>query len=396
MCNPHHAIDDAWESFAPLGSRERRGEFLGHPGVALAPHSWVLEVDKGELDTARVQHEAGEALREGQIVLRVEGVAMTANTMTYAALGDALGYWRLFPAEPGWGRIPAWGHGRVIASRCAGCDAGALLFGLFPIASSVILTARRSKQRLTATDPHRSALNPVYNQYFFEPDAPDAVLAAKAAFHPLLILSFVLYHHLKDSGWFDADEVVVTSASSKTALGFAFLARNEVSCTGLTSSAQKRWLEATAAYRTVSEYGLGAGEILGRRVLIVDFSGSSAVVERIVLELGDRVVRVVNVGFTHVTKAVVPGTEEESARAELFFGPDHIERLVKNLGGVEFNKNFERALEAFIDTSSSWFAVHYVDGAAKLISAYQRLRRGALPASEILIARPNYGRDEGT
>jgi hypothetical protein len=357
---------------------------------ALANGSWALEVDRSNLDAARVKHEAGGTLLENQILVRVERVAMTANTMTYAALGDTLGYWRLFPSEPGWGRIPAWGHGRVIVSRSAECEVGTLLFGLFPLASSVVLTVRRSRLGFKVTDSHRSGLNPVYNQYFQEADVSDDVLAAKAAFHPLLILSFVLHHHLKESGWFDADEVVVLSASSKTALGFAFLARNDVPCTGLTSLRQQEWLEATRVYGKVSDYARGASEILGRRVLIVDFSGDAAVMERLMLELGARVAWVVKVGYTHVAEAVVLGTAEESARSEVFFGPAHIERLVRTLGGAEFNRNFERALSAFVAASRPWFTVHYVDGMAQLVGEYQRLRRGALPAAEIMIARPNY------
>jgi hypothetical protein len=355
---------------------------------------WGLEVDRSNLDAVRVRHEALGPLFDGQILVRVERVAMTANTMTYAALGDMLGYWRLFPAEPGWGRIPAWGHGKVIVSRSAECEVGSLLFGLFPMASSAVLTVRRSRQGFKVTDSHRIELNPVYNQYFLEADAPDDVLAAKSVFHPLVILSFVLHYHLKASRWFNADEIVVISASSKTALGFAFLARSEVSCTGLTSLPHQRWVEATGVYEKVCEYGLGADGILGSRVLIIDFSGNAAVLKRTVLELGSRVVWIVKVGYTHVAQTVVPGDEEESARSEVFFGPDHIERLVKNLGGAEFNKNFENALAPFVDASKSWFTFHCVDGKAKLVDAYRRLRRGALLASEILIARPSHAAEE--
>lgn len=127
--------------------------------------SWTLEVCKQQLAHSRLQHAATPSPAEGQLCVQVEQLALTANTMTYAALGDALGYWSLFPASaPGWGRIPAWGHGRVVESKVEGLSAGQRLFGLFPMASQLVLQGRRSRLGLRETSPHRLVLNPIYNQ----------------------------------------------------------------------------------------------------------------------------------------------------------------------------------------------------------------------------------------
>ena len=42
----------------------------------------------------------------GQALFRVDRFAFTANNISYALSGDMLGYWRFFPTEEGWGRIP--------------------------------------------------------------------------------------------------------------------------------------------------------------------------------------------------------------------------------------------------------------------------------------------------
>ncbi|MGA2549555.1 MAG: DUF2855 family protein [Burkholderiaceae bacterium] len=363
---------------------------------AFASNPWYLEVDPNELNTVRIKHEHGAPLLDGQVLLRVEDFAMTANTMTYAALGDSFGYWRLFPADPGWGRIPAWGHARVIESRSGECEVGRVLFGFLPMGSSVLMTVRRSSQGIKATDPHRVELNPVYNQYSLEAYACDDACAAKAVFHPLFILSFVLHHYLVESEWFGADEVVVISASSKTALGFAFLAKDDISCKGLTSPSHQKWLEATGAYDRVIQYGAGLRETRGNRVLIIDFSGNAALVKTITAELGNRMVWMVSVGYTHVARAATLKGDEDVARSEIFFGPDHIVRLVRIWGGAGFNTRFADALASFIDESHAWFQLRYADGIAEIGSAYKQLREGTLLASEILIARPNHGvRHEG-
>jgi hypothetical protein len=43
---------------------------------------------------------------EGEVLFQVGKFAFSANNVTYALLGEALRYWDIFPAEPGWGRIP--------------------------------------------------------------------------------------------------------------------------------------------------------------------------------------------------------------------------------------------------------------------------------------------------
>ena len=67
--------------------------------------------------------------------MKVDRFAFTANNITYAMLGDQLKYWQLFPAPEGFGNIPVWGFGRVIASKHPQVAEGELLFGYFPMAT---------------------------------------------------------------------------------------------------------------------------------------------------------------------------------------------------------------------------------------------------------------------
>src|ERR1700761_5317424 len=58
-----------------------------------------------------------DALPDEALLVKVESFAFTANNITYATLGDQLKYWQLFPASPGFGNVPVWGFGEVVASR---------------------------------------------------------------------------------------------------------------------------------------------------------------------------------------------------------------------------------------------------------------------------------------
>ncbi|MEM7135677.1 MAG: DUF2855 family protein [Myxococcota bacterium] len=55
------------------------------------------------------------------MVFRVDRYALTANNISYATAGDMIGYWRFFPAEEGWGRLPCFARDALDrAQRFAG------------------------------------------------------------------------------------------------------------------------------------------------------------------------------------------------------------------------------------------------------------------------------------
>ena len=77
----------------------------------------TLLVRQDQLATTRLTTTDDTPLAEGQVRVRVESFALTANNITYAALGDMLNYWQFFPTgEAGWGIVPVWGFGTVVQS----------------------------------------------------------------------------------------------------------------------------------------------------------------------------------------------------------------------------------------------------------------------------------------
>jgi hypothetical protein len=75
------------------------------------------------------------------LLVKVDRFAFTANNITYAMLGEELKYWQLFPAPDGFGNIPVWGFGEVIASKHPQVGEGELLFGYFPMATHLVIEA---------------------------------------------------------------------------------------------------------------------------------------------------------------------------------------------------------------------------------------------------------------
>ena len=82
----------------------------------MADAGLVFEVEKSDWKRTRFVDEPVPELAPGQVLFRVDRFALTANNITYAVAGDMLGYWRFFPCEAGWGRIPVMGFANVIRS----------------------------------------------------------------------------------------------------------------------------------------------------------------------------------------------------------------------------------------------------------------------------------------
>ena len=188
-----------------------------------------FEVVKGELSNTRVSTITEDELPDAAIRVAIERFALTANNVTYGVVGERIGYWRFFPAEEPWGVIPVWGFGNVVESRLTGVDAGERLYGFFPMASHCDLQlGKLTDDRLLDGTPHRRELPAVYNSYartqaetWYDSSMDDE----RMLLMPLFVTSYCLYDFLVDNEYFGAEQIIVSSASSKTAIGLALCAR---------------------------------------------------------------------------------------------------------------------------------------------------------------------------
>ena len=78
---------------------------------------WTVVVDRDDLTKTEVLHDEVPALSDGEVLLRVDRVGLTANNVTYGVIGEMIGYWRFFPVMAE-GRIHTPAH--AAAARAAG------------------------------------------------------------------------------------------------------------------------------------------------------------------------------------------------------------------------------------------------------------------------------------
>jgi hypothetical protein len=322
------------------------------------------------------------ALAPGQALLRIDRFSFTANNITYGAVGDLIGYWSFFPARDGWGRIPVWGFADVVRSRHAALPTGERVYGYFPMSTHVVLQVDRvSGAGFVDAAPHRASLPPIYNQYSrvaampgYEP-AGEALLAL---FRPLFTTSFLLDDFLAVNDAFGADAAVLSSASSKTALGLAFLLTERgVETIGLTSPANLAFVERTGCYRRVLAYEeIGSLAARGDTVL-VDFAGNAGIVGAVHRTLGERLKHNCAVGLTHWEKRT-PVADLPGPAPTFFFAPDHARRRMADWGTDGFRSRVGDAMQRFFASAGRWLRIVEGRGVAAVTAVYRDAVEGRI------------------
>ena len=213
--------------------------------------NYSFEVMQADLTSTRLvdlpEPESLE-LGTGEAILVVDKFALTANNITYGVAGDIIGYWQFFPAEENWGHIPVWGIGTVLAANGSDLNDGDQYYGYFPMSSYLVVKPEHVTGRgFTDGAEHRAPLPSVYNQYALMNEANGfdrQYNDHQMVYRPLFTTSFVLDDFLFDNDCFGATNVILSSASSKTSFGLAFLLHNNrtIKVTGLTSAANKAFV----------------------------------------------------------------------------------------------------------------------------------------------------------
>jgi hypothetical protein len=342
-------------------------------------------VDKADLTRCRfvpARDTAGMSLPRGAVLVRPDCFALTANNVTYGVAGDMMGYWGFFPAAEGWGRIPVWGFGDVVRSEHEGLAAGERLYGYFPISTFAVLEPDRvTPGGFVDTTAHRAALPPFYNQYTrvaADPGYAPTNEGAIAIFRPLFATGFLLDDWLERERFFGAKQVVLSSASSKTAMALAFLLKargGAVRVVGLTSAGNAAFVRATGYYDDVVTYDEIAQRVAAEPGVFVDFAGNPSVVEAVHRRLAEKLRYSCQVGITHWDRLGAPAALPGPAPV-LFFAPDHLQKRLADWGPAEFAVRLGGAMQRFLASADAWLRITAGQGPAAIEAVYRALLEG--------------------
>ncbi|MGW4677371.1 DUF2855 family protein [Micromonospora taraxaci] len=343
--------------------------------------SWTFAVTRDDLGQTTLVDGVAPVAADGEAVLRVDRVGVTANNVTYAVLGDAMRYWEFFPPAsrglgPQWGLPPLWGFAEVVASTVAGVEVGQRVYGYLPPAGHLLVRPDRvDASGFRDASPHRAELPSPYNAYrstsgdpAYQPDQEDLLIL----FRPLFFTSFMLADQVVDNDFYGAESLLVSSASSKTAYAAAFELRGRgPRLVGLTSPGNLAFTRSLGCYDEVVSYDDvdGVDAVL---TVYLDLSGAPTTRAALRRHLGDRLVRDIAVGLTNQT----PNAD---AAEEVFFAPVQMRKRSQDWGRDGLDRRFTEAWQRFTAVVGGWLDVQVGVGPEALREAWIDVLAGRTP-----------------
>lgn len=341
-----------------------------------------FEILRTDLHQTRFASAAAPSPADGEALLRVESFGLTSNNITYAVFGEAMRYWDFFPAsDPHWGKLNVWGYAHVEESRHPDLAPGMRVYGYLPCASHLLVVPDRINEKgFVDAAPHRLPLPSAYQGYrdvTTDPVYSTDREAEHILFFPLFFTSFLIDDFVADEGFFGADTIVISSASSKTAIIAAYLLakRGGVHVAGLTSAGNKAFVEGLRVYDSVHLYDNISG-LPGDRAVYIDISGDGRVRADVHARYGDRLAHSSAVGMTHWTEMAQGNGHLAGPKPVFFFAPDRIKKRGADWGTAKLDQNVAESWAPFAEWASNWLRVERIFSEDDIQRAYLELLDG--------------------
>jgi hypothetical protein len=365
---------------------------------------WTIAIDRDAIDRAEVVPLAPAVLGEGQIEVAVTSYAMTANNVTYAVFGKPMGlfgndqgYWDFFSLPTGPGTLPIWGFATVTQSRADGVAVGDEFYGYFPMASHAVLTVGKAAAHgFTDVTPQRTTLPPIYNGYQRLAALGDYRAQDRdmwPLFRPLFLTGWLIADQLEDEGDYGARQILVASASSKTAVGLGFAyrqqARARAEMIGLTSAANVAELARRGLYDAVIAYDDIAMLDPATPSVLIDMAGNDAVTAAVHGHFVSALAASIIVGKSHwdaaaeAASATLPGPARQG-----FFAPARSQKRASDWGPAAFQQRLAAAWLAFMDMAPSLTTPEHSRGSEGALAAYRTMLAGKVPTDRGLLVAP--------
>ena len=333
-------------------------------------------------------------LAAGQVRVRIEHFAFTANNITYAVFGDSMHYWRFFPAAEGWGCIPVWGFATVEASAYEGLATGERLYGYWPMASHALLQPGDiGANSFSDVSAQRAELPAVYNRYMRVARAMDDHAAREgeyAVLKPLFATAWLIDDFMHEATDFGARTLLLSSASSKTAYSTAFCLERRAGRTarvvGATSPTRLGFARSLGLYDEVIAYDAVTSMARDETAAYIDFAGDASFRRAVHEHWRDTLTHSCSVGGTHHA-ALGSGAGLPGPRPQLFFAPARIAKRSapppEGFGRAGLMQQIDEAFGEFIAHATAstepWITIDHRQGDFESVFSGGDLERHFLP-----------------
>ena len=368
--------------------------------MANQAEQWQILIEKDNIEQAEIAQSTAAPLADGEVLVALQSCGLTSNNVTYAVLGrtmgkgsDIPGYWNFFPSEnDAVGILPVWGFGRVQASNHPDLEVGEILYGYFGLTSHTVLKpAHVSATTVHDGSDHRLKLAAVYNQYTRLQGLPPIPAEQKylwPVFRPLLFTGFMIADQFLDEAFYNSEQLIISSASSKTALMTAYTLNQydtRPQLIGLTSSGNKSYVQASGLYDEVVTYDEIDQLDAEITTSYIDIAGNKAVANQVHNHFVDQLKFSLGVGLSHWDEA---GGRRPIVGPKMvtFFAPGRIKLRTAQWGSQGLNERLMAVWNGFVQIAPQLTTITEQQGAAKALATYVDLVKGTVDPRAGLIA----------
>ncbi|KZT19944.1 hypothetical protein NEOLEDRAFT_1141377 [Neolentinus lepideus HHB14362 ss-1] len=368
------------------------------------------------------------------IVIRVDRFGFSANNITYQALGEEAHY-RYFDFHPApscleknvspkmHGLVPVWGFGTVEVSKVEDVNVGERVYGYFAPARYIVVPvapATVGKYGFLVPRPNLPADRKPYNliqrcrtdpQYIPTSEGEDLTML----FRPLYWTAFWCDDWLNASHYRGgATKVVISSASSKTAVSLGYLVRKRFkgkgTVVGLTSKRNVGYVSGLKVFDEVVRYEDVDAMVMEQeeRWIYVDVAGNDSVNGKVLEKAREgtgELVAAVNLGATTLAPGAssdekhrltpkislnappsgsFPGSQT-SVEFEPFFMPEWLAVRRTQLSIPEITSMQNAAWVELMRECPRWVRVERVYGGQEVGKSYKRVVKGRVGPEMALV-----------
>ena len=358
--------------------------------------STQIWINQSKLDETKVVEKTlyCDDLSEDEVLLKTDSFGFSANNITYAALGFKMGYWGFFPATEGYGIVPVWGFATVVASNHPEVKTGEKVFGYLPMASHWVIKAGKvTSHGFSDIHEQRKSISPVYDQYLRcanDPGYDSNREAWQLNFRPLYMTSFVLDDFVDEFN--QGESLLLSSASSKTALGTAQLLKDQkaqrgasYNVIGLTSAANLDMVKASNCYDQVFCYDDVDKLPSNSAFWLLDFAANGTLINTLSGALGKRLSKVTLIGATDWKADEKPNVK--ALNADIFFAPSRVKLRQQEWGHDVFLEKYSRAWNGFATKIKTMFFEQQYEGTDNIIALYLATLNGTADTKALNVVR---------
>ncbi|TAG87354.1 MAG: DUF2855 family protein, partial [Bacteroidetes bacterium] len=203
------------------------------------------------------------------------------------------------------------------------------------------------------------------------------------------ITSFLIDVFLDKNNFFEAENIILTSASSKTAYALAALlsARKKTNAfsykiIGLTSENNALFTKKLGCYDEVITYQ-NMDKLSLSKTCVVDFAGNQNLHFDLQAHLNENLVYNCLVGAVHWEHT--ENTKPLQNKGKFFFAPVYVQKYMEEWGRDEFQNKIANAWKIFIEKAQNQINIVCSNDKKQLIEVYESILNGKYPAENAFV-----------